>query len=595
MALTQKQKHYIKRKVVTKSPHQIAATLGLHKDQVTGFLKQRTHSVKKDSFTPTDFSIKNLITANKITLLCLALLVLIVYANSLTADFVSDDIAGIAQNPKIGTLAFVTDNLFNFPGRQILQNIVYLVSGLHPMAFRLVTILFHIANTWLLYMLVSVLINKRVATYAASIFAVHPVLVEAVVWIAAGSYVYYSFFVLAGVLLHLKSQGIDNYYLVAITAFLVAATFSAGAIAFPFILLVLEAILGRLKITKRKIFGYFLVLGALMVPAIVGFGNRLGALSTKVGRESLYNPLVQIPTALTKYLELFFWPSRLTLYQSELSTTSLGLAVRWLILLLFIYMLIHFYRKSKIKFFFATILPLSLLPTLTPFPVAWIVAERYVYLGVAGLAGVVGLQLAEYINAKKHTRLVNLVIVIIIVILGIRTIRRNVDWQTQDSLWLATAKYSPSSPNTHNNLGDVYGRRGDLSAAETEFKKAIELKPDYADAYHNLGNTYKDKGEIDLALASYQNAVELNPNLWQSYQNIAGIYFASGDYERAKTSIEKALAINPNSAQLNFGLGAIYYKLNQPEIGGTYFTKALNLDPNIDVVITNFKSELTDN
>jgi protein O-mannosyl-transferase len=42
---------------------------------------------------------------------------------------------------------------------------------------------------------------------------------------------------------------------------------------------------------------------------------------------------------------------------------------------------------------------------------------------------------------------------------------RNSDWQNQDTLWIATGKTAPSDPKTHNNLGDLYGRHGDLDRA----------------------------------------------------------------------------------------------------------------------------------
>ncbi len=59
----------------------------------------------------------------------------------------------------------------------------------------------------------------------------------------------------------------------------------------------------------------------------------------------------------------------------------------------------------------------------------------------------------------------------------IRTIVRNFDWRTPDSLYIATGRTAPSDPKTHNNLGDVYARRGDLQRAAYEFKLATEINP----------------------------------------------------------------------------------------------------------------------
>ena len=127
---------------------------------------------------------------------------------------------------------------------------------------------------------------------------------------------------------------------------------------------------------------------------------------------------------------------------------------------------------------------------------------------------------------------------------------RNIDWKDEDHLWLAAAKASPSSPQNHNNLGDYYARHGDLEKAAEEFKKAIELKPNYGDAYHNLANTYQKMGKIAEAIENYQKALSFNPRLWQSYQNLAALYFEQQDFESARENLEKAIGLNSQEANL---------------------------------------------
>ena len=104
-----------------------------------------------------------------------------------------------------------------------------------------------------------------------------------------------------------------------------------------------------------------------------------------------------------------------------------------------------------------------------------------------------------------------------------RTVLRNNDWQTADSLYLSAERYSTLSPQNHNNLGDVYGKRGELKRSELHFLKAIQINPRYADAMHNLGNTYVQMGELDKAKESYLNALKVSPGLWQSERALKAI------------------------------------------------------------------------
>ncbi|MBU4467064.1 tetratricopeptide repeat protein, partial [Patescibacteria group bacterium] len=292
--------------------------------------------------------------------------------------------------------------------------------------------------------------------------------------------------------------------------------------------------------------------------------------------------LEHIATALTKYLELLFWPQHLTLYQSEVYATPLLLVISFMVSIGLALVLIYGFFKNKYVFLGLSLFLISLSPFLTPFGISWWVAERYAYLGTFGIIFLVVL-FFSYLG-KKYVKFKNIIIALFMiatVLLSIRTVIRNNDWQNEDNLWIATAKKSPSDPKTHNNLGDYYGRHGDQEKAAQEFLKAIELNPFYGDAYHNLANTYQTMGKIDLAIENYKKAVESKPSLWQSYQNLAIIYFNQQDFETAGQYQEKAVEINPNNASLHLNLGVIYQQNNQQEKANLEFQKAVELDPSI--------------
>jgi tetratricopeptide (TPR) repeat protein len=244
---------------------------------------------------------------------------------------------------------------------------------------------------------------------------------------------------------------------------------------------------------------------------------------------------------------------------------------RVLVFLIFLGLIVYALKKNRTVFFWLSFFLLALLPTLNPLGISWIVAERYAYLGAVGIFIVIAITVKTIIEKIELSLRLDRTVIFYVILgllltpLTVRTIARNNDWKNQDTLWLATAKTSPSSPQNHNNLGDLYGRRGDLERSAAEFQKAIELNPEYADAYHNLGNTYWQMGEIEEAIECFRKAAELKPSLWQSCQNLAAIYFEQGNLTAAKDWMEKAVAANPTDPNLQRNLEIINAQLSSPE------------------------------
>jgi len=239
-----------------------------------------------------------------------------------------------------------------------------------------------------------------------------------------------------------------------------------------------------------------------------------------------------------------------------------------------------FFKKHRQIFFWLSLFIISLTPTLTPFGISGVVNERYVYLGSIGIFVTVSLFFTKLINIKRVKAFTYILFFLIILSLMTRTIVRNIDWKNQDNLWLAAKTTSPSSAQNHNNLGDYYGRQGDLESAVQEFKTAIKLKPNYAEAHHNLANTYQRLKKIDPAIKNYQKALEFKPNLWQSHQNLASIFYQQEKNDLAKKHLLKAIKINPNNPSLYKNLAAVYQKLNDQKSSQIYLQKAKELESN---------------
>lgn len=512
-----------------------------------------------------NFNFKEFIADNINILIMLSLSIFLVYFNAFDNGFVSDDVQLISKNPRVGDFTFALTQSLVGSVRNILYFFSFHLGGLNPAFFRVINIAFHLGSSFLAFAILNFLTNKKlIAIFASLLFAIHPIMAESITWISGGPYSQYGFFLLLSFFLYLISGENKKIYWVAVLAFAFSLLSSEKSMVFFAILFVYEISAGKLKDNWKKIIPFFSMSLLLIIMYAARIGGRIADLeSTTYQDTQSINLFVQIPIATSSYLKLIFWPDKLSLYQTEMFFSTFQYIIFLSVFFLFLAFIFYGWKKNKAVFFWLSFFIITLSPTLTPFKISWIVAERYVYLGSLGIFVVIALffnwLIEKYSNRKN---IIYSVFAILIVLLSARTIVRNMDWQNEDTLWLATAKTSPSGQNIHNNLGDVYGRQKNYEKAVEEFKKAVEINPNYADAYHNLGNTYIEMGKIEEALESYQKAVSINPNLWQSYQNIAAIYFERGNYQKSYEMIKKAAETNPNDPNIQGNLKIIESKLN---------------------------------
>jgi tetratricopeptide (TPR) repeat protein len=530
--------------------------------------------------------LKSWIKNNKARLVILVLLPLLTYLFYINNVFLSDDLATIVQNKQIGTISGVLSHGFGFP-RPLLYYLAYHLGGLNPWAFRLINLFFHIGSTLLIYTLVSKLHSKRVGLISALLFTVHPLLVEPVAWVSGGPYPQSTIFTLLSFLLYLLSKTRARLYPLALLSYFLAIGTQAIPLIFPVILALSEFCFGDLRQSWKRLLPFF---GLSLLGPIIGTGGvsfaeipqRTKTLQTVHYQQvGINNPLIEVPIAIYNYLELLFWPVNLTLYHSEIFYQTWSFLLQVLVTVTYLGLTTWAFFKSRQLFFWLSLFLLGLtVPLLSAtFGLSWIVAERYAYLSSIGVIVAVVLLIDKYLGHQSLKQPIYMLLLVLLILLFIRSEIRLSDWQDEDHLWVATGKTSPSSPNTHNNLGDVYGRQGDKQKALQEFQTAISLKPNYADAYHNLANTYHELGQDDLALQNYQKAAQISPLLWQSYQNIGAIYFQRGESSKALEYIQKANTISPDNPNLKVALGIVYLKLGDKVKAKESFTQALQLDP----------------
>ncbi|QTA78245.1 bacteriophage T5/ORF172 and tetratricopeptide domains-containing protein [Desulfonema limicola] len=137
----------------------------------------------------------------------------------------------------------------------------------------------------------------------------------------------------------------------------------------------------------------------------------------------------------------------------------------------------------------------------------------------------------------------------------------------------------PNNSAFYNNLGCIYDRLNNSTAAINAYKKAIELDPGNAILFNNLGCNYGKLGLYRKAIDSFKESIQINPDFIKSYFDLGFSYGQLGVHKEAVKAFKIAIKINPNIAQLHYNLGYSYNKLNLHKEAINAFNNAVNVNP----------------
>lgn len=512
-------------------------------------------------------------------LLCVGIFWL--YFNSLWGDFVSDDYASITQNPGILDARYMFTN-FNFVS--VSTYLIVKIFGItSPVPYHFFSLSVYMLSCLAAFVLIYVLFDKKTTKLAMILFAVLPVHVEAVSWISGKPYLIVSLFVLISLnfmVLYLKKG--DFRYLTFMLVSFFCAFMGDRIRALSFLFTGFWFLLSYNHKLKKPVnlFYVFLVSGAVMFLAGLIFWpliqNRINSVNFgyKGDGSVFYDPFFQYPTAIAKYLQLLFMPVDLTLYHTMF---TFPVWLNWLILLSYIVVVIYFWFKDRNIFFALGFIFMATAPSMAPAKVSWLVAERYAFLGSLGWCVFLAILWQKYLSNLQILRVMALIFIISLYM--IETFVRNIDWQTNHNLWVATVQVSPNSHNAWNNIGDDYDKLGDYANSIKGFTQSTVYKTNYADAYHNRANIYFKIGYYDLARESYEIALSYNPNLMQTYISLTQIDLNEGKIDLALRHSIKATEIDPNNPQVWYVLGVVYAQSGQTDKAEDSFNNSLRVSP----------------
>ena len=133
--------------------------------------------------------------------------------------------------------------------------------------------------------------------------------------------------------------------------------------------------------------------------------------------------------------------------------------------------------------------------------------------------------------------------------------------------------------DAHYNLGLTLQELNQLDDAVKSYLKALTIKSDYAEAYNNLGVTLKDLDQLEEAVKCYEKALIIKPDYPEAHNNLGNALKNLGRLSKAVECFERMLTIDPDNAEGHNNLGNTLYVLGQPNAAGKSYMKALAIEP----------------
>jgi protein O-mannosyl-transferase len=210
------------------------------------------------------------------------------------------------------------------------------------------------------------------------------------------------------------------------------------------------------------------------------------------------------------------------------------------------------------------------------------VADHFVYVSMMGAAYCLAFAFARLAAGTKVTGRV-ICAAVLVMFLGLsvaQTVHMAEIWRENRSLWTDNMKKCPQCWTPPNSVGAVLLESGSIEEAIRCFRKAIELKPDYADAHANLGLALRMHGDPLEARKSFETAVKIDPRQVNAIHGLGRYYEDQGDLKKAISYYNSALEINGYLPEVNYNFGNALIKSNLIEEGVNQYFLALRLNPN---------------
>ena len=475
--------------------------------------------------------------------------------------------------------------------------------GMHAGAHHWVNVAFHMANAILLFLLLSRLTGAQWrSAIAAALFALHPLHVESVAWIAERKDVLSAFFGLLALLAYaryvaeskIKNQKSKMWLIWTVVLFASGLMAKPMLVTLPFVMLLLDVWplqrvensgwrsfftkpFGKLAFEKWPL---FLLAAASCV--VTFFAQKTGG--AVVGMEHL--PFgARVANAVTAYFDYVlkaFWPVHLAVFYPLSHEQSMGhLALAVVCLAVISIAAIAVMKRWPFLlvgwlWFLGTLVPVIGLVQVG----SQAMADRYTYIPFIGLFIAVVWGISECVRFSKGARtLAAASAVAVVVICAALTISQLRYWRNSLALFTHALEVTRGNAPANNNLGTALAAAGEKGEALAYYQKAVDIDPNNAHYQNNLATALARADQPEEAIQHYLAAERIDPHFAAVYSNLGQMFSAQRQFDAAVTNFNEAIRLDPHDANLRFNAGLVLVKAGRTNDAVTQFTEAVRLKP----------------
>ena len=493
-------------------------------------------------------------------LIPIAAVCLLVFANSLTGEFVYDDTRQIVRNTLIqdGSLWWkaLSSDVWAFKGDgtqaasnywrptfTLLNIICFRLFGTSPMGWHVVNVLLHTGVSLLAFLLLRRWQYTAVVAFViALVFAVHPVHVESVAWIAGSPDLLFSLTLLGSLWFATSYRLSHSNKDLILTILLYPAALGSKEIAVLCLPIYYFVLTNDLDSAEVKANSLKTPLLALAGAAVIYFLVRLSIIGA-IARPpddavALFDAVMSVPQMFAFYLKQILAPVIIAInypITPVKQISAMNFVIPIFVTLAGIAGILYLARSSKRSMLAVAIFLLPLLPALnaTAFPSEQIVHDRYLYLPLLG-ALMLFVPLAGKVLNERNLLIAGCVAALLF---GVQTVRYNFAWANELALWMWT-KNVDDSAFTSLQLGSALAEEKRYEDAIAAYSQAIAKKPTMR-AYYGRGRNYNaikqyDNAERDLLAALATPADQQDAYAaYQVYESLGITYVEQKKYDQA--------------------------------------------------------------
>jgi len=479
----------------------------------------------------------------------------------------------------------------------------YRFFGQNPTGHHFTSLLIHAANAVLLFLLLTFATGRIGSSlFAALLFALHPLNVESVAWVAERKNVLSTFFFLAAIGAYgwyAQKPGWLRYLAVA-GLFVLGLMSKPMVITFPFVLLLLDYWpLGRIdgnpatttlrsaKFSPSRLLAEKLPLLAVSAASavITMQAQQAGGAMRSTAQFSLGVRLENAVVAYAMYLWKMVWPSHLAPIYPHPGDSLAGWQASVSVLVLLavtgvgLKFLAERYLLTGWLWFLGTLVPVIGLIQVGD----QAMADRYAYIPLIGVFVMIAWGGAALADTREIGVAVRVILAACVLFaLSVATHRQLSYWANNDDLWMHALAVTERNFIAHDNLGGELLLRGKPDEAYSHFQAAADINPQDPMSRSNLGAYLQEHGQLEEAIKQDKRVISLTSDpglLAATYANLGTAYRTLGADEQARESYDQALRLNASQSNAYLGLGQLLEKQNRLNEAIDHYARSVELRP----------------